>query len=73
MPSDPKPLDQAAWIRATCPDDKVRDGRRAVEGATKAADLTKRVREATATGAGAFGATPGANDAAAAAATCICT
>jgi uncharacterized protein len=36
--------------------------------AQQAADLTKRVREATAAGAGAFGATPGANDAAAAAA-----
>ena len=40
---DPKDADacsNVAWLLATCPDTKVRDGRKAVEHATKACDLT---------------------------------
>ena len=33
-------LNQYAWLLATCPDDNVRDGRKAVELATRAAELT---------------------------------
>lgn len=33
--------DHSAWILATCPDDKLRDGKKAVELATKACELSK--------------------------------
>jgi tetratricopeptide (TPR) repeat protein len=39
-PDDPYPYDARAWIWATCPDEKYRDGKRAVESATKACELT---------------------------------
>ncbi len=40
---DPKyqePLNNAAWLRATCPDEKYRNGQQAVEYATKACELS---------------------------------
>jgi RNA polymerase sigma factor (sigma-70 family) len=39
---DPGPYDARAWIWATCPDAKYRDGKRAVESATRACELTQR-------------------------------
>ncbi len=38
---DPDVLNNLAWVLATSPDDKLRDGKRAVELANKAADLTE--------------------------------
>jgi tetratricopeptide (TPR) repeat protein len=41
---DPKyvsAFNSRAWLRATCPDDKCRDGRKAVEDARKACELTE--------------------------------
>lgn len=40
-PDDVYALNSTAWLRATCPDAKYRDGKRAVELATKACELTK--------------------------------
>ncbi|MGI9458235.1 MAG: tetratricopeptide repeat protein, partial [Aeoliella sp.] len=40
LPDDPALLNNLAWVLATSPDDKVRDGKRAVELATKACELT---------------------------------
>ncbi len=34
------PYNRRAWIRATCPDSKCRDGKKAVESATRACELT---------------------------------
>jgi tetratricopeptide (TPR) repeat protein len=34
------PYNQRAWLRAACPDPKYRDGRKAVESATRACELT---------------------------------
>jgi tetratricopeptide (TPR) repeat protein len=39
-PQNPSALNGLAWIWATCPDSKYRDGRRAIESATKACELT---------------------------------
>lgn len=39
-PEDPKPYNELAWIWATCPDAKFRDGPRAVESARKACELS---------------------------------
>ncbi|MGP0066413.1 MAG: tetratricopeptide repeat protein [Isosphaeraceae bacterium] len=36
----PIALEGLAWIRATCPDAKIRDGKKAVEAATKACEMT---------------------------------
>jgi tetratricopeptide (TPR) repeat protein len=41
-PGDSEAQNNLAWIRATCPDARYRDGRRAVESATKACELTGR-------------------------------
>jgi Tfp pilus assembly protein PilF len=40
-PEDPDSYTNLAWLLATCPDDKLRDGKRAVELATRACDLTR--------------------------------
>lgn len=40
-PEDSSLLNNYAWVLATSPEDKVRDGKRAIELATKAAELTK--------------------------------
>ncbi len=40
-PEDPYPYGARAWIWATCPDEKHRDGQKAVASATKACELTK--------------------------------
>lgn len=40
-PDDPDSITSLAWLLATCPDDKVRDGKRAVELATRAGDLNR--------------------------------
>jgi tetratricopeptide (TPR) repeat protein len=40
-PKDSYSYDSRAWIWATCPDDKVRDGRKAVESATRACELSE--------------------------------
>jgi|SRR5579883_102155 len=40
-PEDADVCDSAAWIYATCPDPKIRNGKKAVELATKACELTK--------------------------------
>jgi tetratricopeptide (TPR) repeat protein len=40
-PEAPYSYTARAWIWATCPDDKYRDGKKAVESATKACELTK--------------------------------
>jgi tetratricopeptide (TPR) repeat protein len=40
-PEDPGILNNLAWVLATSPDDKLRDGKRAKELATKACELTK--------------------------------
>jgi Flp pilus assembly protein TadD len=37
---DPVVLRSLAWLLATCPEDRIRDGKRALECATKACDLT---------------------------------
>ena len=39
-PWDPKAYKGRAWLWATCPDEKYRDGKRAVESATRACKLT---------------------------------
>ena len=39
-PSDAQALDGRAWLLAACPDEKVRDGTKAVESAKKACELT---------------------------------
>jgi tetratricopeptide (TPR) repeat protein len=39
-PKDPDAFSGLAWLLATCPDANVRDGRKAVEQATRACDLT---------------------------------
>jgi tetratricopeptide (TPR) repeat protein len=39
-PDDADALSNLAWLLATCPDPKVRDGKKAVDYATKACDLT---------------------------------
>ena len=40
-PKDPDAYDSLAWLLATCPDDKVRDGPKAVEYAGTACELTE--------------------------------
>ncbi len=40
-PDGPGAYDARAWIWATCPDEKYRDGKRAVESATKACELSQ--------------------------------
>jgi tetratricopeptide (TPR) repeat protein len=40
-PKSPGAYNMLGWMLATCPDDKIRDGKRAVELATKACDLSK--------------------------------
>ena len=39
-PNDALTFNNLAWVLATCPNDKVRDGKRAVEYATRACDLS---------------------------------
>jgi tetratricopeptide (TPR) repeat protein len=39
-PTDARTINNLAWVLATCPDDKVRDGKRAIECATKACGLS---------------------------------
>jgi tetratricopeptide (TPR) repeat protein len=39
-PSDPLAYNNLAWILATCPEEKFRDGKQAIENAQKAVDLT---------------------------------
>jgi tetratricopeptide (TPR) repeat protein len=39
-PKDADAYDGLAWLLATCPEEKIRDGKKAVEYATKACDLT---------------------------------
>ncbi len=39
-PLAPRAYNQLAWLHATCPDSAYRDGKAAVEGATRACDLT---------------------------------
>jgi RNA polymerase sigma factor (sigma-70 family) len=39
-PADAKAWTDLAWVLAKCPSDKIRDGREAVESATRACDLT---------------------------------
>jgi tetratricopeptide (TPR) repeat protein len=39
-PNDPSALNNLAWLLATCPKGEVRDGRKAVEHATRACELT---------------------------------
>jgi tetratricopeptide (TPR) repeat protein len=43
-PEEPSLLNNFAWVLATSPDDKVRDGKRAIELATKACELTEYKR-----------------------------
>jgi tetratricopeptide (TPR) repeat protein len=40
-PESPRAYNQRAWLRATCPDTKFRDGKKAVADATRACDLTE--------------------------------
>lgn len=40
QPSDSSVRNQIAWLLATCPDDKVRNGKQAVEHATRVCELT---------------------------------
>lgn len=40
-PDDTGILNNFAWVLATCPDEKVRNGKRAIEIATKACEMTK--------------------------------
>ena len=40
-PDDPGTLNFLAWLRATCPDDGLRDGAQAVRDATRACELTE--------------------------------
>src|SRR5262249_37765278 len=42
-PTDALTLNNLAWVLATCPDDKVRDGQKAVGYATRACDLSHRM------------------------------
>lgn len=39
-PKDAMALNNVAWLRATCPDGRFRDGQQAIEYATKACELT---------------------------------
>ena len=39
-PKDADAYDSLAWLLATCPEERIRDGKKAVEYATKACDLT---------------------------------
>src|SRR5262249_39679818 len=39
--NDALTLNNLAWVLGTCPDDKVRDGKRAVEYATRACELSR--------------------------------
>ncbi len=39
-PANPEPYNDRGWIRATCPDAKLRDGTQAVASATRAGELT---------------------------------
>jgi len=39
-PNDPTGCNSLAWLRATCPEERFRDGKTAVEYATKACELT---------------------------------
>jgi tetratricopeptide (TPR) repeat protein len=39
-PDHPEPYNDRAWIRATCPEAKLRDGKQAVASATRACELT---------------------------------
>ncbi len=41
-PEDPRILNDLAWLLATCPDDTVRDGQRALAAARAAAAMTRR-------------------------------
>lgn len=41
QPDDPGVLNNMAWLLATSPDDAIRDGKRAIELATKACEVTK--------------------------------
>ena len=49
-PDHPAALNNLAWLRATCPDPRYRDGRLAVESAARASDLARR-KEPTRLGA----------------------
>lgn len=40
-PDDATPANALAWLRATCPEDSVRDGREAIRAGTKACELTR--------------------------------
>jgi tetratricopeptide (TPR) repeat protein len=40
-PDDPGALNALAWVLATCPEEKYRDGKRAVELATRACEMTR--------------------------------
>ena len=40
-PNDATTYNSLAWLWATCPDEKIRDGKKAVESATKACALTE--------------------------------
>ena len=40
-PKNAAPYNEVAWLRSTCPDAKFRDGKKAVELATKACELTQ--------------------------------
>jgi tetratricopeptide (TPR) repeat protein len=40
-PGDAKGYAQIAWINATCPDSRFRDGKKAIENATKACEMTE--------------------------------
>ena len=43
-PRDPNPYNGLAWLLATCPRDDLRDGKKAIENATKANDLMNWLR-----------------------------
>jgi len=40
-PKDPRAYKGRAWLWATCPDEKYRDGKKAIESATRAGELTE--------------------------------
>ena len=40
LPKDPEPYNSRAWLRATCPEPKYRDGKAAVADATRACELS---------------------------------
>jgi tetratricopeptide (TPR) repeat protein len=42
-PTDESPLNDLAWLLATCPDAKLRDGKTAIELATRACEITGRI------------------------------